>query len=294
MAIGLLSCKKGNLDMLGMFYTLSDGSDERFAQSMEWNDSIGYDTIQVDRDNYKLYVFTDIHVDTTTFNLDTFTTAYLQDVDAAPFCICLGDQINAVNNWHKFFAYMDKITASGRIVKSTPGNHDLYYDQWKDYRAYWHTATYWFLVQTPSGKEDLYICLDSSDGTFGTDQRKWLEELLKEKSNLGYRHIILYTHTHMWKKDQSQGHTSNFALEETYEMADLFSKYGVDIVLQGHSHHRNITVFKNVTYLRLDKMEDHYYNAFYTTFSIGDEINWTFVPVGPFHEDYNEVRIEGR
>lgn len=292
----LVSCTKGNLDMLGMFYTLSDGNDERFAQSMEWNDQVGYDTIQVAQDDYKVYTFTDIHVDTTTFNLDTFTTAYLNDTEAAPFCLCLGDQINAINNYPKFFAYIDKMKAAGKKVYSTPGNHDLYYDQWSIYRDYWKTSAYWFLVQTPGGFEDLYICLDSSDGTLGIDQRKWLEQLLKEKSQMGYRHIIVFTHTHFWKRDQSQGHTSNFALEETYEIADIFGKYNVDIVLQGHSHYRYKTVFKGVTYLRLDKMEDHYYNSHYTTFQIGNDIDWTFVPVGPQTEGVgaNDVRIEGR
>jgi len=280
--------------MLGMFYTLSESSDERFAQSMEWNAAHSYDTVQVADDDYSIYMMTDIHVDTTTFNLDTFTTAYINDADAAPFCLCVGDQINAVHNLPKFTAYIDKIRSAGRECYSTVGNHDIYYDQWQVYRDYWHTSTYWWLVQTPSGYEDLWIALDSSDGTIGKSQRAWLEDVLREKSQLGYRHIIVVTHTHLWKVDQSQGHTSNFALEETYDLANLFAKYGVDIVIQGHSHHRYTQQFKGVVYLRLDKMEDHYWNSFYTILRVGKQIAWDFVSVGPYCDGYNEVRVEGR
>lgn len=290
----LLSSCGGNLDMLGMFYTVSDGADERFAQSQEYNATRTVDTVLVADEQYPVYVFTDIHVDNTTFNLDTFTTSYLNDAVAAPFCLCLGDIINAQGNYPKFMAFIDRIRAAGREVYASPGNHDIYYGQWTTYREYWHTSSYWFVVQTPSGKRDLFVCIDSSDGTLGTDQRAWLETLLKEKAPENFRHTVIFTHTHLWKKDQSQGHTSNFALEETYDLADLFSLYDVDIVLQGHSHHRQLTKFKNVTYLRLDKLEDHYYNSFYTVVTFADDISWQYVSVGPYCEGYNEVRIEGR
>lgn len=280
--------------MLGMFYTKSEGANERFAQSLQYNMEHGYDTVHVALEDYPVYVFSDIHVDNTTFNLDTFVTTYINDTEAAPFCICLGDQINAVNNYPKFFAYMDKIKDAGRTIYSTVGNHDIYYDQWSIFRDYWHSSTYYFVVVTPSGKRDLFIILDSSDGTFGSDQRQWAENLLRTTAKENYRHRIVCTHTHFWKIDQSQGHTSNFAMEETYDMANLFAKYGVEYVLQGHSHHRNTTIFKEVTYLRLDKMEDHYWNSFYTLFHIGDHVTWDYIPVGPYHDGYNEVRIQGR
>ena len=133
---------------------------------------------------------------------------------------------------------------------------------------------------TPSGFRDLYVALDSSSGTLGVKQREWLENLLALKSKEDFRNIIVFTHTHFFKKDSSQGHTSNFNLEETYDLADLFARYGVDLVLQGHSHSRDITVFKGVTYLRLDAIEDHYPNAFYTIITVGDDFRYDFIKVG--------------
>lgn len=302
----LTSCKQGNLDMLGMVYTKSADANERFIQSEFWNACNPMDTVSVMTDNYRIYTMTDIHVDSTTLNLDTFCTRFMEEALShyaflpkpeeqitAPFCFCLGDVINAVGNYPKFQAYVTKIEEAGLKVYGTPGNHDIYYDQWEIYRSYWHTSHFPLVVQTPSGKKDLFIFLDSASGTLGSDQTYWLRSLLKWVSDEDYRHIVVCTHTHLWKKDQSQGHTSNFALEESYELADIFARYGVEDVIQGHSHSRDIQHFKNVRYVRLDALEDHYYNAYYTIISMGRDINYEFIPVGPQNHDDNCPRVEG-
>jgi len=292
--------------MLGMFYTKSESADERFQQSEEWNATHPFNTVRALTDNYRVYVMTDIHVDTTTLNLDTFTTAFLADAcnqylvmprpeetTTAPFCFCLGDIINAVNNYPKFMAYVDRIRSNGCEVYGIPGNHDIYYDQWQVYQSYWHTSHYCLTVQTPSGFEDFYIFLDSSDGTLGKLQTEWLRRTLEEAKAHNYRHIVVSSHTHFWKKDRSQGHTSNFALEETYELANLFAQGGVELVLQGHCHCRDIQEFKGVRYMLLDALEDHYYNAFYTVLSFGEDITPTYVPVGPQTDKSGYIRVEG-
>ena len=292
-ALTLAACTPGNLDILGMFYTRSEGADQRFEQSMQYNDQHGYCTIAVPQDDYHVYIASDTHVDFTTLNLDTFVTDYLADATAAPFCLHLGDFINSVGHYDTCYAHLSRIwDGTGDTCFCTVGNHDIYYDQWQVWRSFFQTSSYWFVVQTPAHK-DLYICIDTGDGTMGAKQRKWLEALLSEHSQLGYRHIIAFTHTHIFKMDASQGHTSNMALEETYELCDLFSRYGVDLVLQGHSHARNISPFKDVQYVRVDALEDHYYNAFYTIMHVGKEYGWTFVPVGPQDEDKFEVYAPG-
>ena len=291
--LGLSSCGESNLDVIGMVATRSESANARFEQSMEYNRQHGYATVNVPTDEYQLYVMSDTHIDFSTNNLDHFVADYLADPEAAPFCLHLGDLINAVNHYDTCMAHIARIwEGTGDTCFCTPGNHDIYFDQWQVYRSYLKTGMYWFDVKTPTAK-DLYISIDSSDGTLGTSQRKWLEALLEEKYKQGYRHIIVFTHTHFFKVDKSQGHTSNFALEETYELCDLFSRYGVDLVLQGHSHSRNLTTFKGVTYLRVDALEDHYYNAFYTILGVGAEIGWRFVPVGPQDPDKFEERVPG-
>lgn len=276
----MASCSKdSNLDMLGMFTSVSESSNKRFAQSKEYNDKHGYDRIVVNQDEYKLYVISDTHTDTSAKNLDTFVNNYLNDSVAAPFALHLGDLINNTGHWDYYGEHVAPIANAGRTLYHALGNHDVYYNQWKEFVSRWNTATYWFEAVTPSGFRDLYICLDSANGTLGTDQRSWLDNLLKDKSLQNYRNIIVFTHTCFFKKDTSQGHTSNFALEETYDLTDLFSKYGVDMVLQGHAHYRDLTNFKDVSYLRVDAIEDIAEKAFYTILTVGQSVKFEFVKV---------------
>ena len=274
----LTSCDK-NIDYKGLFYTINESPDERFAQSMDYNRTHGYAKIFVDRNNYDVYVMSDIHVDYTTENLDTFVGDYLADTTAAPFALCLGDIINYKGHFDYFMEHVKPVADDGRRVFYTVGNHDLYFDQWKEYFSRCGSSTYWFEVHTPNGSKDLYISLDSGNGTLGVDQRDWLEDVLRSKYFQGFRHIIVFTHTHFFKKDASQGHTSNFNMEETYDLADLFDRYNVSLVLQGHSHARDLTIFKDVVYLRVDALEDHYPDAYYTILNIGEYINYNFVKV---------------
>lgn len=300
LALLFASCEKGNLDMLGMVYTLAEGSDERFADSEAYNYTTEPMTIRVPEESYRIYVTTDNHIDFTANNLDDFVKAYKQDAAAAPFVLALGDLINAVDHYPFMYEHLSQVwTMAPQHSAERPdtcfvtlGNHDMYYDQWKVFREYFPSSTYWFEVETPSCK-DLYIALDSGSGTVGYKQKNWLTKLLRRKSQEGYRHIFLYTHTHFFKKDNSQGHTSCMALEETYELAAILAKYDVELVLQGHSHHRDITRFKGIDFLRLDAMEDHYYNAFYTILTVGDTYRWEFVPVGPQKEGVEQTRIPG-
>ena len=275
----LTACGESNLDVLGMVHTRSENADQRFAQSMEYNHQHGYDTVYVASNDYRVYIMSDMHVDFSTFNLDTFVMDYLSDPAAAPFCLMLGDMINATGHYDYCMEHMAPIwDGTGDTCYCTLGNHDMYFDQWQVWRSHLKTSTYWFMVQTPDYK-DLFISLDSGDGTLGSDQLNWLRALLKQKSQEGYRHIAVYTHTHFFKIDASQGHTSNMALEEMYELCDLFSQYGVDLVLQGHSHARNLTVFKGVQYLRVDALEDHYYNAYYTILGVGESAFFPLLPL---------------
>ena len=274
----LLSCGK-NIDYAGLFYTINESPDERFAQSMEYNVDHGYDTITGVPDDYEVYVMSDIHVDFSTDNLDRFVSDYLADTVAAPFALCLGDLINATDHWDYFDEHVQPVAEAGRKIYYTVGNHDIYFDQWPEFRSRYHTSTYWFEVQTVSNFKDLYISIDSGNGTLGVDQREWLENILRKKKNQGYRHIIVFTHTHFFKKDTSQGHTSNFNLEETYDLLDLFDRYDVSLVLQGHSHSRDLTTFKDVVYLRVDALEDHYPDAYYTILNVGNYINFEFIKV---------------
>ncbi len=260
-----------NLDIVGMFYGQSPRNDQRFDESMKINEENGYKTLDIVSDNYVVYVATDMHVDSTWRNTLAWAQAAEADADC-PFALVLGDVINAQGNYPHFLEGMNPLT---KPWFCTAGNHDIYFGQWKEYMQYIGSSTYYFVAQTPSCR-DLYICLDTSDGTLGTKQLRWLGTLLEEKSKEDFRHIIVFTHTHMFKRDVSQGHTSNFSIEETYEITDLLSRYKVDWYISGHDHSREITDFKGVKYIIVDTMQDPETNAAYMCVSVGETLQYRF------------------
>lgn len=133
-------------------------------------------------------------------------------------------------------------------------------------------------VRIPGGR-DLYICLDTASGYLGTRQMAWLKDVLKGMDATDLRHVVVFTHTHMFKKDGSQGHTSNYPLEETLELSSLFRTYGVELFLSGHSHCRDISYFNGVRYVVVDALEEHYSDSEtgYMILEAGDGLECKFI-----------------
>ena len=158
---------------------------------------------------------------------------------------------------------------------ATLGNHDLYFNQWEDYKSYWGTASYWFEVKTPK-YQDLFISLDTGNGTLGGKQLKWLRTILESKRT-NYRHCIVYTHTNLFKEEESQFPTSNMTLEETFEITELMSKHHVNLFLQGHDHNREVLRYKDVLYVIVDAMLDDSKAPFYMIATCGETIDYKFI-----------------
>lgn len=275
-ACSLWAC---NVDRLGLIYTRSADVDIRFGQSMEYNAKAGYQSIATHSDSYKIYVVTDIHLsEKETANLDRFVSVFLADETAAPFCICLGDMVNDKGQYGLLESHLTPLTEAGRQLFTTPGNHDIYFGEWNDWAALFHTSCYWFEVVTPGRGKDLFLSLDSAGGTMGKAQADWAEAFLGSVKGQ-YSHITVFTHTHFWKRDNSQGTTSNYNLEETYALADLFSRTGVDLVLAGHDHATETTFFKGVRYETLESLKMHDVTPGYNIFTFGTAIDRSFVPV---------------
>lgn len=272
---GLVSCANEDttLDMKGMFSTNGEAVNVRFAQSMAYNESRGELSLNMGSDEYVIYACTDSHITRKTHkNLDYFVDQYKAET-APKIAIHLGDIIDAQKN----FPCADSILHfAGQTIHdtlfATPGNHDVYFKQWPIYRDFFKTGCYWFETRNGAKKLDLFICLDSADGTLGTDQMKWLRGLLESKSKEGYRRMIVFTHTHLWKLDGSQGHTSNMALEETYELTALLGQYKIPYVWSGHQHARQSVIFKGVNYLVLNATKDSEKGQSYMKVNMGEHI----------------------
>ena len=278
LALAMIFVACGNedstLDMMGMFSSNGEPVNTRFEQSMAYNDSIGEIHIAMPAANYTMYVCTDSHITRNTHkNLDYFIATYNAETNPK-LAMHLGDLIDAQKN----FPCADSILnlANDRLF-ITPGNHDVYFKQWPIYRSYFHTGTYWFDTRFGDELLELFICLDTADGTVGASQMKWLRDLLASKAQAGYRRIIVFTHTHFWKLDGSQGHTSNFSMEETYELTSLFAQYGVQYVWSGHQHSRQSVIYKDVNYLVLDATKDTETGLSYMKVDMGESAIYHYI-----------------
>ena len=266
------------LDMKGMFSPNGETVGTRFEQSLAYNATRGEMHLDMQADDYTIYVCSDSHITRKTHrNLDHFVAQY-RAAAAPKLALHLGDVIDAQKNFpcaDSILHYAGQTIADTLFV--TPGNHDIYFKQWSIYRDYFKTSVYWFDTRNGAKKLDLFICLDSAEGELGGAQMDWLRALLEEKSKEGYRRIIVFSHTHLWKLDASQGHTSNMALEATYEFTSLLSQYGVEYYWCGHQHARQVVRFKGVTYMVLNATKDEESGQSYLIAHMGESVSYDYI-----------------
>lgn len=257
-----------------MLFPYAEDVNIRVAESLSWNEGAGVTTLTAPQDSYRFYACSDIHIE------DSRPENFRQMVDKekaderSSFYLVLGDLLFGKDHMEWVAETMDAAgNHPGFIIA---GNHDIFYGGWEQWKDLFHSSTYYYFVQTPSFK-DIYIMLDSANGTLGEKQLEWLEDVL-EKKRPGCRHCIVGVHTNMFRTDLSQFPSTNFTLEETYTLTSLFSKNSVNLVLSGHDHFRDVTSYKGVTYITLDQIKDGTSNASHMIFDIGQVIDYQFVP----------------
>ena len=281
LACGVIFAACERLDMVGMFAGSSPTIDERWEESMAYNQEAGFDTLYAVAEDYHLYVCTDTHITKKRNRWEHFIASYRAD-KLCPVAVHLGDIIDARTD----VAYVEEALAPQMegtnkhdTLMAVCGNHDIYFQLWEKFLRVFKTSTYYFVVQTPLGKQDLFIVYDSADGTVGSKQLQWLENTLKWADTQNFRHVVACTHTHFFKRDGSQGHTSNYTIEETYALLNLFTQHNVKMVWSGHDHSREITQVKGMTCILVDSMTEHDEHPYYMLVTMGDKIDYEFIPV---------------
>ena len=269
-AILILLLSSCRYDFAGFVSPPSKTVETRFKESLDMNNN---DTIiSIASASYQMALCSDVHVNKTAHNLSVLLKEVNSNPDISLMAI-LGDITDMPGG---MFVAKDTITSANMDIpiKYIVGNHDLYFNQWDDFKECFGSASYYFIVQADT-VSDLFIVLDSGSGTIGNSQLKWLENLLKSRRHL-HRNCTVLTHTHFWDAEMSQFPTGNFPVEETAVLTNLFSKYDVNMVISGHDHTSQVKLFNGVCYIITDAILDESEKWSYLKVTFSDEVSYSF------------------
>ena len=277
-SVAAISCNQ--LDVKGLFIPTGESVEKRFEQSSKMNEGLKSSCVEV-RDSYTFYVAADPHINQTHNNLGRFNDS-LKNNENASFGVILGDCIDVKDNMPK---YLEALACNpeehkyNQPIYHVLGNHDTYFNGWVDYREHVGASVYWFEAVFEGGK-DLYIALDTANGSLGRKQTQWFKSFL-EANRKDYRHCVILTHTNFFYTDNSQAGSGNMPFEESLALIDFLGKQNVSLVLQGHDHYKEDLTYGNVRYTVLSAIHDSVASPEYLIINVskdGLELKWQTVP----------------
>jgi len=285
-AAAVLATGCNRLDVAGMVINRSD-TEERVADWLDYNNQYGMPVIENAPDEYHVYSCSDSHYSERDSiipqgdkdRLYRYVTAERNDPKAI-FAIHAGDMVNESGEagfrmTQEALAYNANTQAKDDPCFLVIGNHDVYFDCAQYYKQYFHTSTYTVTVKTVSGFQDLYIFLDSGNGTHGKRQLEWLEEQLEHRAD--YRHCFVISHN--WPFRTSYNYTTtpaaNLPQDEQYAFMDQMSRSEVELVIMGHFHMREQRQFGDVQYVMTDNLNDGGTPS-YLVVNVGEKVTYAY------------------
>ena len=207
-AAAMLFTGCNRLDVVGMVVNRSD-TEERVADWLDYDAQNEMPVIGNAPDEYHIYSCSDSHYSERDSiipqgendRLYHYITAERNDPQAV-FAIHAGDMVNESGEagfrmTHEALAYNAETQVKNDPCFLVIGNHDVYFDCADYFKQYFHTSTYTVTVKTVGGFQDLYIFLDSGNGTFGQRQTEWLKEQLEHRDD--YRHCFVISHNWLFR-----------------------------------------------------------------------------------------------
>lgn len=277
---GLLAISSCNrLDVLGMVVNRSD-TEERVADWLDWDNQ--HDPFVIDSvpDAYDFYSCSDVHHNDDNTRLATYITKERNDPQAV-FSILAGDLANESGErpyilCEEAMAFDPAIHAENDPCFPIIGNHDVYYNCADYYKQHFHTSTYTVTVKTLGGYQDLFVFLDSGNGTHGHRQLEWLEQQLSHRSE--YRYCFVISHNWLFRTSYNYTTTpaSNLPEDEQYAFMDLMSQNEVDMVIMGHFHYRDTKTFGGVKYVMTDNLNEGKETPSFMVVHCGETIQYEY------------------
>jgi hypothetical protein len=251
------------------YFSLNETVDQRVEQSLDWDSKNPERELVINSDEYTIFCMADSHVGTTG-NLDRFFSI-AKESDAAAV-IMAGDLCSGrLSDYDVLENHMPSGDSLPRFMVA--GNHDLHFAGWNEYFSRFGSSTYFFTVRTPAGS-DIFICLDTSEGTLGKIQFSWLSNVLKNMRQ-NYRQCIVITHNNFFRVKQAE--STSLLPEEISALAELFTTNRVEMVITGHDHRKDDRLFGITRYIVMDPLEDKADNAGFFVLKIRKgEIKYNF------------------
>ena len=274
------------LDIAGMVVNRSD-TEARVSDWLEYNAQNREPVIENAPDEYRIYSTSDSHYSERDSiepqgakdRLYKYITAERND-PMAIFAVHAGDMVNESGEagfrmTEAALQYNAETQAKNDPCFLVIGNHDVYYDCADFFKQYFHTSTYTVTVRTVGGFQDLYIFLDSGNGTHGKLQLEWLEEKLSHRAD--YRHCVVISHNWLFRTSYNYTTTpaANLPQDEQYAFMDMMSQNNVELVLMGHFHMREQRQFGGVHYVMSDNLNDGGTPS-YLVVTVGEKVRYEY------------------
>jgi 3',5'-cyclic AMP phosphodiesterase CpdA len=191
-----------------------------------------------DPDNFSFLVVADSHY--AEKQLDFFKKIQeKKDEWGISFVVILGDITYAGQRGEYDFAIEDFLKCTIPIYPVL-GNHDLYNNGFDIYKDKIGRTVYDFKV----GRTHCII-LDTANGTIGSLQKKWLENVLKSS---GADNILIFSH-YSPTDSEFVSYTEWSFPEEKYYLIDLLDDYNADYFFCGHLHFNDEKEIRGVKYV---------------------------------------------
>lgn len=281
----LLSAGCNRLDVAGMVINRSD-TEERVADWLDWNSQ--NEPIVIDMPNdYCFFSCSDSHYSERDSivpqgendRLYRYITTMRNEPNAA-FAIHAGDMVNESGEagflmTEEALRFNPEDQAWNKPCFLVIGNHDVYFDCAQYFKQHFHTSTYTVTVNT-DGAKDLFIFLDSGNGTHGKRQLDWLEEQLEQRDK--YRHCFVISHNWLFRTSYNYTTTpaANLPQDEQYAFMDLMSRNDVEMVIMGHFHMREQRQFGGVQYVMTDNLNDTKVTPSYLVVNVGEKVSYEY------------------
>lgn len=269
--IALSSC---NYADFGGMWVVGESVNERFSQSEAYNQSQPKQVLHANANEYKISVAADAHLG----SAKNLTRFFMLSQNSGVVAAVLNGDISNGNDYD--YENLKAILPDTSLLKyfMIAGNHELYFDGWKHFSKAFGSSTYYFTVVS-GAKSDLFICLDTGSGTLGSRQLDWFKAVLND-IRPAYRHCVIFTHNNLYRVRKTA--STNPVQEELLLLTDLFARHNVNMVVTGHDHLRNVTVFGKTKHITMDAMFDGFKKSSYVNVIVNQQnVEYEFVALNP-------------